>query len=48
MEQVLDWTLYFRSKDDMRALAREAPDAHMTICADPLDSIYFLVLEKPV
>ncbi|NWG71560.1 MAG: hypothetical protein HXY23_08140 [Parvularculaceae bacterium] len=47
MEQVLDWTLYFRNIEEMRALARETPDARVSICPDPLDSIYFLVLEKP-
>lgn len=46
MEHILDWTLFFRTRDDMAALAREAKGARVTVEADPLDSIYFLVLEK--
>jgi len=47
MEHILDWTLFFRSREEMAALARETPGARVTVEADPLDSIYFLVVEKP-
>jgi len=46
-EYVVDWTLYFRSRDEMTAMASGAPDAKMTIESDYLDAIYFLILEKP-
>jgi SAM-dependent methyltransferase len=47
MEHVLDWTLYFRNVEEMQMLARESHDARVTVAADPLDAIYFLILEKP-
>ncbi len=46
MEHVLDWTLYFRSRDQMAALAGESAGARVTIEVDPLDAIYFLIVEK--
>ena len=47
MEYVLDWTLYFRNENDMRALAGEVDGAKIQILSDPLNAIYFLVLDKP-
>jgi len=47
MEYVLDWTLYFRNEEEMRAIAAETPDAIISIEEDALNAIYFLVVEKP-
>ena len=47
MEYVLDWTLYFRNMDEMKAIAGGIEGAQMRIVSDPLDAIYFLVLDKP-
>jgi hypothetical protein len=47
MEHVLDWSLFFRSRDEMHELAADAVGAKVSIESDPLDSIYFLVVEKP-
>lgn len=46
-EYAVDWTLFFRSREEMIAMAGEATDAQISICGDSLDAIYFLVLEKP-
>ncbi len=48
MEHVLDWTLYFRDRAEMSALAGEAEGAVVRVDSDPLDSIYFLIVEKPL
>ncbi|MFQ5562896.1 MAG: hypothetical protein ACE5FO_04940 [Parvularculaceae bacterium] len=48
MEYVLDWSLYFRNEDEMLAMASETPNAIKRVFNDPLDAIYFLVVEKPV
>jgi len=47
MEHALDWSLFFRSRDEMNELAADAVGAKVSVEADPLDSIYFLVVEKP-
>lgn len=47
MEYVLDWTLYFRNENDMKAMAGGVDDAKMQILSDPLNAILFLVLDKP-
>ncbi len=47
MEYILDWTLYFRNEMEMRAMANETPEATVSIESDPLNAIYFLVVEKP-
>ena len=47
MEYILDWTLYFRNEAEMKAMANETPDAIVRIESDPLQAIYFLVVEKP-
>jgi len=46
-EYLVDWTLYFRSHDEMIAMAREVPDAHVAVESDYLNAIYFLIVEKP-
>ncbi|MEK7266494.1 MAG: class I SAM-dependent methyltransferase [Pseudomonadota bacterium] len=47
MEHVLDWSLFFRNKAEMADLAADAQGAKVSIESDALDSIYFLVVEKP-
>ncbi|WP_425410450.1 class I SAM-dependent methyltransferase [Hyphococcus sp.] len=47
LEYITDWSLYFRNEDDMRAMAREIPDAKVSVISDPKEAIYFLVVEKP-
>ncbi len=47
LEYITDWSLYFRNEDEMRAMAREIPDAKVTVVPDPMDAVYFLVVEKP-
>ena len=46
-EYAVDWTLFFRNRDEMVAMAAEAPDAKISIRTDALDTIYFLIIEKP-
>ncbi len=48
MEYVLDWTLYFRNEDEMRAMAGETPGAIVSLESDPLNAIHFLVVDKPL
>ena len=47
LEYVTDWSLYFRGEDEMYAIAREIPDAKVSVHADETDAIFFLVVEKP-
>lgn len=47
MEYVLDWSLYFRNEEEMLAMASETSGAIKRVFNDPLDAIYFLVVEKP-
>ncbi|WP_428407219.1 class I SAM-dependent methyltransferase [Hyphococcus sp.] len=47
LEYVTDWSLYFRNEEDMRAMARDIPEAKVSVVSDPLEAIYFLVVEKP-
>ena len=47
LEYVTDWSLYFRTEDEMRAIARDIPGAKVSVIPDPFKAIYFLVLEKP-
>ncbi|MEZ5892333.1 MAG: class I SAM-dependent methyltransferase [Parvularculaceae bacterium] len=47
LEYVTDWSLYFRNEDEMRAMAREIPGAKVSVISDPLEAIFFLVVEKP-
>ena len=47
LEYVPDWSLYFRTEDEMRAIARDIPGAKVSVIPDPFKAIYFLVLEKP-
>ncbi len=47
MEYILDWTLYFRNETEMRAMASEATGGIVSIESDPMNAIYFLIVEKP-
>lgn len=47
MEYALDWTLYFRSLDEMRAMAAGFDPAQVRIVSDEREAIYFLVVTKP-
>jgi len=47
LEYVTDWSLYFRNEDEMRAMACDIPGAKVSVVSDPLEAIYFLVVEKP-
>lgn len=47
MEHVLDWTLYFRSEADMRAMATGFDPEHVAIIEDEMRAIYFLAVRKP-
>lgn len=46
-EYAVDWSLFYRSRDEMLAMANETPDAKISIERDSLDAIYFLIVEKP-
>ncbi len=46
-EYAVDWSLFFRSREEMLAMANETPDAKVSIERDSLDAIYFLIVEKP-
>lgn len=46
-EYITDWSLYFRSREDMIALAQLVPDAKISIESDAMDAVYFLIVEKP-
>ena len=45
-EHVSDWTLYFRSREEMLAIAQGAPEAEIEIVEDAIRSVYFLILRK--
>lgn len=47
LEYITDWSLYFRNEAEMRAMAREIPDAKVSVIPDPMNAVYFLVVEKP-
>ncbi|WP_375201837.1 class I SAM-dependent methyltransferase [Hyphococcus sp.] len=47
LEYVTDWSLYFRNEEEMQAMASDIPDAKVSVVSDPLEAIYFLVVEKP-
>ncbi|MGE0409860.1 MAG: hypothetical protein AB7P23_11450, partial [Amphiplicatus sp.] len=46
-EYAVDWTLFFRSHEDMLSMANETPEAKIRIASDTLQAIYFLIVEKP-
>ena len=48
LEYVTDWSLYFRNEDEMRAMAQDIPGAKVSVISDPMQAIFFLVVEKPV
>lgn len=47
-EYAVDWSLYFRSREEMIAMANEAQGAKVSIRSDSLEAIYFLIVEKPL
>lgn len=47
MEHILDWTLYFRSEAEMRAMATGFDPAQVAIVEDEMRAIYFLAVRKP-
>lgn len=47
-EFLVDWTLFFRNREEMEAMASDIPDADVFITEDSLDAIYFLIVRKPV
>jgi hypothetical protein len=46
-EHVSDWTLYFRSREEMSAIAQDWPEADVSIIEDAFKSVYFLIMRKP-
>jgi SAM-dependent methyltransferase len=46
-EYAVDWSLFFRSRDDMEAMAAGVPDAAISVETDALNAIYFLIATKP-
>lgn len=47
MEYILDWTLYFRTEEEMRAMATLTSGADVRIVSDAMNAIYLLVITKP-
>lgn len=47
LEYITDWSLYFRNEEEMFAMGREIPGAKVSVISDPMQAIYFLVVEKP-
>lgn len=48
-EFVLDWTLLYRSRDDMKQVAAKLPNsAEVEITIEPGNAYYFLIVRKPV
>lgn len=49
MEYILDWTLYFRSKEEMFAMSAQLEEsARIKVVEDRLNAIYLLVIDKPL
>ncbi|PQA88236.1 class I SAM-dependent methyltransferase [Hyphococcus luteus] len=48
LEYVTDWSLYFRNENEMRAMAGEIPGAKVSVVSDPMQAVFFLVVEKPL
>lgn len=47
-EFVLDWTLIYRTEDDMKELAEKVPDsALLDVTIEPGEAYYFLIVRKP-
>ncbi|MBK6848794.1 MAG: class I SAM-dependent methyltransferase [Proteobacteria bacterium] len=47
-ELLLDWTLLYRTRDDMLALAGDLPpDVERQVAVEPSNAFYFLVVRKP-
>ncbi len=48
LEYITDWSLYFRNEEEMHVMAREIPGAKVSVVSDPMQAVYFLVVEKPL
>jgi SAM-dependent methyltransferase len=46
-EYLVDWTLFFRTREEMEAMAAGVEDARIRVESDELDAIHFLIVEKP-
>ncbi len=46
-EYVVDWSLFFRSREEMLDMASGTPGAEVSVEIDVLDAIYFLIVRKP-
>lgn len=46
-EYIVDWSMFFRTRDEMLAMASDIPDAKIEVTMDELEAIYFLVIDKP-
>ena len=47
LEYVTDWSLYFRTEEQMHAIAEGISGAKVSVVPDQYNAIYFLVVEKP-
>ncbi|SLN13487.1 class I SAM-dependent methyltransferase [Oceanibacterium hippocampi] len=47
LEFVADWSLIYRTEDDMRDMARLVEPAEIRVKADPTDRVYMLYVTKP-
>ncbi|GJL90665.1 class I SAM-dependent methyltransferase [Hyphococcus sp.] len=48
LEYITDWSLYFRNEEEMKAMAHEIVDAKVSVVSDPMQAVFFLVVEKPL
>lgn len=47
MEFLCDWTVQYRSRNDMLAMAAELPSAKIELAPDPTGRVYVLTVHKP-
>lgn len=47
MEFICDWTVQYRSRNDMLAMAAELPSAKIELVPDPTGRVYVLTVHKP-
>jgi len=46
-EYIVDWSMFFRTHEDMIAMASDLSEAKIDIMMDRLEAIHFLMIEKP-
>lgn len=46
-EMACDWTMHYRTEDDMRAMAADIPYEDLEVRTDPTDRIFMLSIRKP-